>query len=221
MILNAVVQPAPPFVVSGFDTDTVVTAEVAKQFAAQGYKFCLRYLSLGGGQRAGDLSTAEAEGILAAGLALMAVQHVPDAGWSPLEVFGRTAGGNAAANARQVGLPPGVSIWCDLEGVDSGAAASDVIEYCNAWCFAVAGAGYVPGLYVGPNCGLDGQQLYDLAFSHYWKSASHVPSLPARGYQMLQSLMRPPVNGIFVDEDVCSPDTEGGCPQWLIAASPP
>ena len=70
----------------GFDSDTAITAQVAQLFAGQGYAFCVRYLSLGRGQRRKDLSAAEGEAILGAGLALMAVQHVRTAGWSPAEV---------------------------------------------------------------------------------------------------------------------------------------
>ena len=66
----------------GFDSDTVVTAAVAQQFFGEGYKFCVRYLSLGQ-QSPGDLSAQEAMDILNSGLALMPVQHVRAAGWSP------------------------------------------------------------------------------------------------------------------------------------------
>jgi hypothetical protein len=43
----------------GFDSDTIVTAAVAQQFFSQGYKFCVRYLTLLGQQTAGDLSSKQ------------------------------------------------------------------------------------------------------------------------------------------------------------------
>jgi hypothetical protein len=62
-------------------------------------------------------------------------------------------------------------------------------------------AGYVLGLYVGANALLSGQQLHDLPFEHYWQSCSEVPSIPARGHQMVQTLVGEPVNGIGIDQD--------------------
>ena len=199
----------------GFDTDCAVSYKVAQAFVAGGYSFCVRYLSRGAGQGENDLSAIEAADILAAGLALMAVQHVAAPGWSPSEDLGETYGINAANNAIEVGLPEGISVWCDLEGVAAGTAAEDVIDYCQAWCEVVEDAGYVPGLYVGANCILSGQQLYDLPFDHYWKSESRVPVLPARGYQMVQSAVLQPVHGLGIDEDVAKADSKGGRALWL------
>jgi hypothetical protein len=71
-------------------------------------------------------------------------------------------------------------------------------------------------LYVGANGILYGQQLYDLAFQHYWESISEVPVLPARGYQMIQTVVPAPVNGIGIDQDVTQTDGEGGQAIWLI-----
>jgi len=214
MPLPGTVQPAPTGSL-GFDADTAITANVAQLFAGQGYAFCVRYLSLGHGQRRADLSTAEGEAILGAGLALMAVQHVRKAGWSPAEAMGTNDGTNAALNATAIGFPPGVNIWCDLEGVNQATVAQDVIDYCKAWHAAVLAAGFVPGLYVGANAILTGQQLYDLPFKHYWKSESKVPAIPVRGYQMIQTLEPAPVNGIGIDKDVTQTDLLGGQALWL------
>jgi hypothetical protein len=214
MPLPGTVQPAPSGAL-GFDANSHISANVAQQFASQGYQFCVRYLSRGPVQAAGDLSAAEANAILGAGLALMAVQHVRMAGWSPTAALGQSDGTNAAANATTIGFPPGVNIWCDLEGVNQAAAAQDVIGYCNAWYAAVSAGGFVPGLYVGANAILTGQQLYDLAFQHYWQSESKVPAIPVRGYQMIQTLVPQPVNGIGIDQDVTQTDQLGGQATWL------
>jgi Domain of unknown function (DUF1906) len=219
MALPGSIQAAPSGAV-GFDADSVISQNTARQFVDQGYKFCLRYVSHDAGQGKGDLSQAEAGGILAAGLGLMAVQHVRRPGWSPTAELGKTYGNNAANNAAAVGFPPGVNLWCDLEGVNSTAHALDVIGYCNAWCAAVSAAGYLPGLYVGANVILNGQQLYDLAFEHYWRSASKAPDLPARGYQMTQTLVPGKVNGIAIDRDTTQTDSKGGQAIWLIVSTP-
>lgn len=213
--LPGTVQAAPSGA-KGFDCDSVVSLSTAQAFVSQGYVFCVRYLSLGTSQGSGDLSPAEANNILQAGLALMAVQHVANEGWVPSASLGTTNGSNAANNAKSVGFPPGVNIWLDLEGVATGTSAQTVIDYCNSWYAPVAAAGYVPGIYVGANCILSGSQLYnDLKFQHYWQSLSNVPSIPTRGYQMVQSLVSQPVNGIGIDQDVTQTDQLGGTVLWL------
>lgn len=199
----------------GFDTDTIVTLDKAKSFKKNGYSFCIRYLSRGNKQQQGDLSFNEAVDILDAGLALSAVQHVPEQGWKPTAELGQEYGKNAASNANAIGLPKGMNIWCDLEGVSTSETSQNVIEYCNAWYDAVHKAGYVPGIYVGYNCKLSGQELYyDLRFKHYWKSMSSVPPIQNRGYQLIQSL-NTVVNGINIDLDTTKDDNYGNAVLWL------
>ena len=156
--LPGIVQGAPNKSL-GFDADSVISQATAQQFASQGYKCCIRYLSLSEGEAPGDLTYQEALGILQGGLALMPVQHVSAPGWTPSAQLGTSYGDSAANNAISVGFPTKVNVWLDLEGINSSTPAQDVIAYCNAWYNAVAGAGYIPGLYVGANCILDSQQL--------------------------------------------------------------
>jgi len=201
----------------GFDSDTVITAATANQFRLSGYKFCLRYLSLGR-QAPGDLSSREAADILTSGLALMPVQHVRRPGWSPNQALGQQDGTAAATNAQSVGFPAGVNVWCDLEGVSAASAAQDVIDYCEAWHQAVSAAGYIPGLYVGAGTLLTGAQLGGLSFQHYWRSQSKVPDLPTRGYQLMQLFPSIAVNGVGIDVDIVQTDKLGGLAQWLRIA---
>lgn len=212
--LPGTVKSAAPGLL-GFDADTVISAAVAQQFKQNGYSFCARYLSLGNGQNAGDLSNAEAANIINAGLALIAVQHVRAEGWAPTAALGGTYGNNAASNAASVGLPKGMNIWCDLEGIATGTTAQNVIDYCQAWYAAVQAAGYVPGLYVGANCILSGTQLYDLSFQHYWKSLSTVPEIPNRGYQLVQKWFPQAEFGISIDQDTTQTDHKGGAVLWV------
>jgi hypothetical protein len=214
MSLTGTIQAAPPGAL-GFDADTVITAATAQQFFNEGYRFCVRYVSLGSEESSGDLSTEEATNILSSGLALMPVQHVMSEGWLPTASLGQEYGTNAATHAQAVGFPAGVNLWCDLEGIGS-TSAQNVIDYCTAWFTAVSAAGFVPGLYVGANAVLSGQQLYDLPFQHYWQSESEVPAIPVRGYQMIQSFVSEPVNGIGIDKDVTQTDSEGGQAQWGV-----
>ena len=210
--------------VQGFDTDWRISSAAAVAFRKSGFGFCVRYLSRATPQAARDLSHAEAQAILASGMGLMVVQHVPRAGWVPTSARGSQYGTGAATNAQAVGLPPGVTVWLDLEGVRRGVDKAEVIAYCNAWFAPVAAAGYIPGLYVGANCGLDGDALYwRLRTRHYWRSGSIVPDLPHRGYQMVQRLMQSPdvVNGIAIDRNVTYIDAFGDSATWLARAVDP
>lgn len=212
------VQTAPNNT-QGFDSDSVISATTAAAFANEGYQFCIRYLSLSAQSQSGDLTIAEASDIVNNGLALMAVQHVLSAGWTPSQPLGQEYGTNAANHAISIGFPKGVNIWLDLEGINAQTSAQAVIDYCTAWYNAVHGVGFVPGIYVGASVILSGQQLYDLPFQHYWQSASKVPALPQRGYQMQQFLYDEPVNGISIDKDTIHADHEGGLPLWLIVGN--
>lgn len=205
--------------VPGFDSDTALTAARARQFYSGGFKFSLRYLSLGK-QSQSDLSTQEASDILNCGLALMPVQHVRKPGWSPNADLGHQDGQNAASNALDIGFPAGVNVWCDVEGVSKTASPQNVIDYCRAWHDSVSAADFAPGLYVGARAGLSGEQLIGLPFQHYWKSQSTVPEIPGRGYQLIQLFPSIAANGIAIDLNVTQNDLKGGQAQWLrIAAS--
>lgn len=115
-----------------------------------------------------------------------------------------------------MGFPRKVNVWLDLEGISSEVSAEAVIQYCTSWYNAVAGAVYLPWLYVGANSILNSQQLYDLPFQHYWHSESTVPPGAVRSYKMVQYYVAEPVNGIGIDQDITYIDNDGGVPQWLI-----
>ncbi len=198
----------------GFDTDTVLTVDSAGAFASDGFRFAIRYLTRSGPEQKSDLTSGEALAILKAGLALMAVQHVAPAGWVPSAELGLEQGRWAAANAMSVGLPPGVSIWLDLEGVADGTPAEAVSTYCDCWFEIVSVAGYLPGLYVGAEAGLDADQLSATRFEHFWKSGSEVPT-PAQGYCMMQRIGGQMIGGVSHDGDVVLSDAEGGVPFCL------
>jgi hypothetical protein len=223
--LGGTVKAAAPGL-HGFDTNTVLTAQVASAFRQQGFAFCVRYLSPSSPQAGGDLSAAEAQAILGSGLALMAVQHVSKAEWAPTEALGSQFGAAAAQNAQTVGFPPGVNIWRDLEGVRSGVANEDVIAYCNAWFDAVSAVQYQPGIYVGSDCILTGDDLFwRLRTHHYWRSgSSYTPDIPHRGYQLVQRITSAPDvgGGIAIDRDITMPDALNGslCGSRLDARLP-
>ena len=199
----------------GFDANTIITAAIAADMKTRGYSYCIRYVSRAPKQNSFDLSAAEAQHILGAGLALMVVQHPRAEGFSITPGMGGSDGVFAAYHAFVLGFPPGVNVWCDLEGIAAGTGDNDVVTYCNDWFDAVAAAGYLPGVYVGAQSILDGSQLFlDLKFDHYWKSLSNVPDIETRGYQMIQSNEHV-VGGIQIDNNLTRTDDLGGKVQWL------
>ena len=214
MAISGTVQSGPPGV-RGFDIDYTVTAGDAQQLVQAGYRYAIRYVPLDEVVDP-DLTAAEAETILGAGLALMAVQHVMEPGWMPTAALGTRFGGRAVGYLQGIGFPTGVNVWCDLECVGS-ASEQDVIDYCKSWYSAVAQAGYVPGLYVGYQPGLTDQQLYDLPFQHYWAAYNTNSSVPTRGYQLVQSPAGSPVGGLSYDDDETRTDALGGQVLWLTA----
>jgi hypothetical protein len=198
----------------GFDASGKLTAKKAAALRRAGFQFALRYLSRKSAPPDSDLTADEMNLILDADLALMAVQHVSKAGWSPSEELGTAYGHNAAAHARSVGLPAGTSVWLDLEEVDGKSTADEVIAYCNAWFEEVEAAGYTSGVYVGSNCILTGDQLYwQLKTKRYWKSGSTVPDIPHRGYCMVQHIIKnDEVGGVEICRDVTAIDGFGNAP---------
>lgn len=214
ILTGRVVSAAPGL--KGFDANSIISLNKATTILNSGYSFCARYLSRSTTQGPNDLSFSEANDILNSGLALMAVQHVAAPGWHPNSELGMEYGTNAALNAVSVGLPKGMNIWCDLEGIAIGTLATDVINYCQSWYAALHNAGYVPGLYVGADCILTGQQLFqDLSFQHYWKSLSRTPIVEKRGFQIIQN-RETRIFNVDVDIDITQNDNLGGTVLWLV-----
>ena len=206
----------------GFDCNQRITLAMAKAAHAANYRFAVRYVRRNQ-THSYDLKIDEILDVLRGGLGLMVVQHVAPENWTPSAALGTTYGKTAAGECRDVGLPHGVSVWLDLEGVETGVPRSAVIGYCTAWYREVLAAGYRPGLYVGWHAGLSAQDLYHaLPFSSYWSAYNLNRDMePAvRGVQMRQSAaqLEDRVAGIDVefDVDTIHTDAKGGTPSLLL-----
>ena len=202
----------------GFDCVDRLSLDKAKEFVDRGYLWVARYIPYGD-QPVGntpDLTYAEANHILDAGLGLMPVQHVQLANTTIANGANGKAKGEFARNhAKECGFPPGVNVWLDLEGISNSFASWSVVDYCNAWFDQVAEWGYVPGIYIGFDSQLDSHQLfYSLKFEHYWRAQGNIPPVLNRGYQVIQTIFRNGYtiqeNGIEIDVDVCHTDNLGG-----------
>lgn len=203
----------------GFDCNQHLSQQVASVFRGYGYRFAIRYVPRHKANP-GDLSRSEAAGILNAGLALMIVQHVQLPGWVPTGAMGKEYGTFAAQSAIDVGYLPGGMVWCDLEGVKLGTDHSDVIAFCNYWLDQVGHAGFTPGLYVGYDAGLTGDELYKkLRFEHYWSAYNlNADQFPAtRNVQMKQGVEKV-LSGVRFDPDTIKADALGGLPLMHVDA---
>src|SRR5215475_5975798 len=112
----------------GLDLNRPITSAEAAALAEHGYDFAVRYVRRKD-KHSYDLSAKEARAILDSGLGLMVVQHVAPEGWKPSARLGSTYGNTAAAEAARIGVPPGVTVWCDLEGVSANASTKAIIDF--------------------------------------------------------------------------------------------
>lgn len=196
----------------GFDADGVVKPTSAKALWNKGYRFALRYVRRVE-RHADDLGQAELEVLLSTGFGVMPVQHVESGFWTPDEDKARTYGDNAALAACELGIPKGVTVWLDLESVKAGTPAQIVIDYCNLWHERVYWAGYQPGIYVGFQPILTGDQLYTkLRFTRYWSAYNlNADQFPVkRGVCMKQRPAAVNTLGFDFDEDIAQNDDLGG-----------
>ncbi len=195
----------------GLDTNTKLSAASARALASatfrgQPVRFVWRYVFFGDPLR-GDIDADEARAICDAGLILLLVQHPRNPGWLASAERGKSDGEWAARNAWEAGYPADCCIALDLEGL--GNSGQPVIEHAEAWAKEVIAAGYKPVVYVGYDCGLTPQQLYELpSFARYWSDFGQ-RSVMKRGFCCKQHPQQS-LCGIEVDMDQAYPDDLGG-----------
>lgn len=209
----------------GIDCNARLTPRDARVVRQHGYSFVLRYLPRLA-PMSHDISAEEVAVLHAEGLAVGFVQHVErdrEPGWVPSESKGRDYGAGAAEHARKCGVPPGVNLWLDLEGVSESVSSAVAVAYAQAWHHRVASEGFEPGIYVGWSARINARDLYyRLAFKHYWVAynlnADQYPLV--RGPQMFQRAAKTsdkPVGlGFGIDVDVIKADAKGGLPVFYV-----
>lgn len=205
--MQRVVAPAPDGMAC--DTNTRQSPGQLEALKAQGYGGIARYVSLHMPSSSADITAAEVENIMQAGMGLWLVQHVLYPGWHASADLGTELGQAAQAHARQVGYLPGAHLALDLEGCAS--AGQPVIDYVNAWADAVRSV-YPVLLYVGYAAGLTPDELFHaLPDVHaYWSDFGR-RSVSVRGFCVRQ---HPQVGA--VDPDTLQADQLGGRLQWMI-----
>lgn len=198
-----------------FDCNTPLNAAEAKTFVDAGMLGVGRYVPRTPANIPGNLTNAEIDVLLDAGLSVFAVQHVSPDNWLATAALGLSYGAYAATYAKLIGLPALVSLFLDLEMVSPTSVASDIIAYCKAWFNEVSAAGYTPGIYVGWQSGLSDQELYDLPFISYWAGYNCDQSIPERGWQIRQHTAKV-LNGISYDPNTVTADNKGSLPMFLF-----
>lgn len=195
----------------GFDCYLPPSPEQLRKMHGQGFRFVVLYC---------DASEPEdLQNVLAAGMALMLVQTGNRPGWvpGPEGRWGGVRGHAAAADAQRRGYLPGACLFCDVESLAPGASVEDLVLYDKAWAAEVTRAGFVPGRYEGCAAILDGEALYHrLPYQHYWRSASKVPDVAHRGYQMLQGGQVNVGRTWAYDPDTVQMDRQGGLPLAVL-----
>ena len=188
------------------------TAAQAKRLKETGIDFFVGYL--------GSLNKTRLQYLLDAGLAVMFVTFAGEYFDGPADEL---------AHLKALGVPPGATVWLDLEGQKSFHwQPQDLILKINTWAKAVQKAGYVAGLYVGSPQPLTGDELARLAVTRYWKVASRVldrhgrawDEPPGVGFCAIQTTERfwpndTDPNRVWVDVDFIYPDRRERLPTWV------
>lgn len=197
------------------DVDEPLDAGTCSSMRAGGVKGVFRYLS--------DLTVSEVATITAAGLILYFVNHSRLPGWIPSAAEGGRDAAGDIANFKHLGIPVGVHMFFDLEGV-GGASPSNLIAHLDAYASAIKAAGYIPAVYVGERSLLNSVQLYALGFVLYWHGASHVEDItgaeagPDCGWSIYQaSMVDIPMFGVTIDWNFISGDFHQRLPVGVAA----
>lgn len=175
------------------DSVHLVTPPEAHALKAAAQDGVLQYL---GGVTAGGV-----QGIIAAGL-----------GFSPVTYADSWDGPKTVAELAALGLPPGIVVWLDIEGIAATLGADYVIGRVNAWAAAVSAAAFIPGLYVGTGALLTSDELEALATYRYWKGLSRIVDRngalaePSSGWCIEQKFPSGTTAGILVDFNIVGTD---------------
>lgn len=182
------------------------TAAQALALKASGVDFFVGYL--------GVINAARVGYVLDSGMAFM-----------PVTLAGEYSDGAAdeLAELKALGLPAGVTVWLDLEGLTAyHTDPAALIAKLNAWADAVDGAGYVAGLYVGVPQPLTSDELYALHVKRYWHGQGSVRdrngalSEPTKaGWCMTQVYPSVVRAGVLVDCNIIGQDFQGRVPTWV------
>ena len=175
----------------GFDSLAIETQSQINCMVTAGYSYDM--------VNTNDLSNAEYNRAAAAGMKVVLFQGYYQDYWKSA-AYGTSQGNKAVATAKTVLYPRGAQIYLNLENTVNSTRAI-MLGWVKNWVTTVRAAGYVPGIYVGANPGLNAADLNSMpGVGAYWQSAS-ISGVPvvARGYTQTQPYYRPGSNPPFKD----------------------
>lgn len=153
---------------------------------------------------------------LQAGVAVMLFQGYWGPAWSQSSMATQRAA-YAVQQLKAVGYPTTDVVWLDAEEMGS-LSSTAALSWINAWNDELLKAGYTElGVYVGAGCPMSGTEWYQglSKTTHYWRSASHVPTVATRGYQVIQTAVNHTVGGVTVDLDTVQADSLHATPNAI------
>lgn len=169
-------------------------------------------------------------------------------GFMPVTTAGEYRDGalDEVAQLKKIGVPSGVCVWLDLEGIDAwNDPVAETDRLIREWCKPIADGGWIPALYVGAPQPFTGEQLFALPVKRYWLGQGRCVSkpnpadpckcarcqgsrdaYPKRGWCMRQDWHGDAVkkgivwrrSGVLVDTNGVQVDHLGGLPTWMINA---
>ena len=180
------------------------TAAQAKALRGAGMDFIVLYLGVAG--------KAQVDACAAAGLAVFGVT-----------VANSYDGEAAVERAEAMGLPPGTSLFLDLEGMAAyRTPPADLIAQINGWADLVKAGGYLPGLYVASPQPLTTDELWHLHVERYWRAPARIVDRngqlaePNCGWCVYQGNPSRMWAGVWVDVDFVSEDFHGRTPAMAV-----
>ncbi|MCL2450879.1 MAG: DUF1906 domain-containing protein [Polyangiaceae bacterium] len=202
-----------------FDVYPCLTRSQADAFKARGMVGVFRYGPLPKNSTTSDLSREELAMLVDVGLEVGLVQHPRLPKYNELKSHSGVADAITVGRyAVSVGVPAGVHVFLDLEGVRDSSPA-EVAEYCNDWATAIGQIGFRCGLYVGFDAVLNAEQLYALpGFDCYWADAGP-RKVATRGFAVKQGFGVEAADGLpAYDPDTMAVDRLGGLPVIAVRA---
>jgi hypothetical protein len=162
-----------------------------------------------------DMSAAELEWLLAAGLLVGLLVTSPPPGYQPSASLAQEKYQAAIEHFVGLDVPETTSVLADLETM--GGAPADRTAYTNGAAAVITSARFDPAGYIGSGVGLTSAELYALAVNRYVKGLSRVtdaagalaePACGWVGYQVYPGNQRSK-SGVLVNFGILGTDYEG------------
>jgi hypothetical protein len=165
----------------------------------------------------------EAAHALSAGLGIGLFQGYWPEAWTSIQ-YARQRAEYLIKIAEEIGFPPGLPLWLDLEAVPATVTAEAMEEWVVAWSDEIVKAGYRPGIYEGADNPLGAVNFRHLAAAFqslvFWRSLSIVTPIEA-GYVLMQERGDVTLDGVLVDIDTVRADAKGQTLQVAVSTAAP